>query len=113
MLPNLGNQKNQYYLFSNECDILRDNLRKDYKDLKYELNEEINNVQIKFNLEMNNQKVVNAKANKEMNELKNEILETKNLAVELKMRINSLKLRIDGNGMFNQDGQPVLDTHIN
>ena len=113
MLPNLGNQKNQYYLFSNECDILRDNLRKDYKDLKYELNEEINNVQIKFNLEMNNQKVVNAKANKEMKELKNEILETKNLAVELKMRINSLKLRIDGNGMFNQDGQPVLDTHIN
>ena len=40
------------------------------------------------------------------------MLETEDFVMELKDRINSLKLRIDGNGMFNEDGIPVLQTKI-
>jgi hypothetical protein len=47
-----------------------------------------------------------------MKELKKEMLESQNYVMELKDRINSLKLRIDGNGMFNEDGVPVLQTRI-
>ena len=76
------------------------------------MNSEIDNLQMKFNSELNKQKIQNNIINKEMKELKKEMLESQNYVMELKDRINSLKLRIDGNGMFNEDGVPVLQTRI-
>ena len=58
------------------------------------------------------EKITNHKNQKEINELKNELLNSKNLLTELKTRINSLKLRIDGTPMYNADGIPVLNTKI-
>ena len=94
-------------ILKNECDVLRINLRENYSKLKYEMITEIDNLQSKFDLELGKQKIKNIKINNQMKELKKEMLESQNFVMELKDRINSLKLRIDGNGMFNEDGIPV------
>ena len=99
-------------ILKDECYILRMNLREEYNKLKYEMNTEIDNLQNKFDLELGKQKIKNIKINNQMKELKKEMLESQNYVMELKDRINSLKLRIDGNGMFNEDGVPVLQTRI-
>ena len=105
-------RENKLYQLKNECDSLRIILKDDYKNLKYEMNTHIDNLQMKFNLELGKQKVSNNKINKEMKELKKEMLESQNLLTELKQRIDSLKLRIDGKGMYNEDALPVLQTNI-
>ena len=106
------NDLSKYNIIKNQCDIMRIQLKDDYNKLKYELNTEIDNLQMKFNLELGKQKVRNSKINSQMKELNKEMLESQNLVSELKERINSLKLRIDGNGMFNEDGLPFLNTKI-
>ena len=106
------NDLSKYNIIKEQCDIMRIQLKDDYNKLKYELNSEIDNLQMKFNLELGKQKVRNSKINSQMKELNKEMLESQNLVSELKERINSLKLRIDGNGMFNEDGLPFLNTKI-
>ena len=106
------NDLSKYNIIKEQCDIMRIQLKDDYNKLKYELNTEIDNLQMKFNLELGKQKVRNSKINSQMKELNKEMLESQNLVSELKERINSLKLRIDGNGMFNEDGLPFLNTKI-
>ena len=106
------NDLSKYNIIKNQCDIMRIQLKDDYNKLKYELNTEIDNLQMKFNLELGKQKVRNSKINSQMKELNKEMLESQNLVSELKDRINSLKLRIDGNGLFNEDGLPFLNTKI-
>ena len=106
------NDLSKYNIIKNQCDIMRIQLKDDYNKLKYELNSEIDNLQMKFNLELGKQKIRNSKINSQMKELNKEMLESQNLVSELKERINSLKLRIDGNGMFNEDGLPFLNTKI-
>jgi chromosome segregation ATPase len=105
-------RENKIYLLKNECEIMRNNLKEDYKNLKYEMNSQIDNLQMKFNSELGKQKLSNNKINKEMKELKKEMLDSQNLLTELKQRIDSLKLRIDGKEMYNEDGLPVLQTNI-
>ena len=106
------NDLSKYNAIKNQCDIMRIQLKDNYNKIKYELNTEIDNLQMKFNLELGKQKIRNSKINSQMKELNKEILESQNLVSELKERINSLKLRIDGNGMFNEDGLPFLNTKI-
>ena len=109
---NSPSETNQYNTLIIEVDVMRSRLRDDYKNLKYQMNTEIDNLQMKFNLELGKQKIRNSKINSQMKELNKEMLESQNLVSELKERINSLKLRIDGNGMFNEDGLPFLNTKI-
>ena len=59
-------------------------------------NEEIDDFQMKFCMEMNKQKKKNLEINLDMNDLKNELLKSKNLLVELMQRTKTLQLRIDG-----------------
>ena len=106
------NDLSKYNIIKEQCDIMRIQLKDDYNKLKYELNSEIDNLQMKFNLELGKQKIRNSKINSQMKELNKEMLESQNLVSELKERINSLKLRIDGNGMFNEDSLPFLNTKI-
>lgn len=112
MLPNIGFEKNRLMMFNTQCDNLRKDQNLIYNRLKTDLNEEVDNLEIKFNQNMNKQKIANIKLNKEVKEVKDGLLENRNLLVELKQRINSLKLRIDGQLMYNVDGIPVLDTKI-
>jgi len=106
------NDLSKYNIIKNQCDIMRIQLKDDYNKLKYELNTEIDNLQMKFNLELGKQKIRNTKINNQMKEFKKEMVESQNLVIELKDRINSLKLRIDGKKMYNEDNLPVLQTKI-
>ena len=84
--------------------------KNEYNSLRRDMLDEVDNLQIKLTQNLNKQKIENNKNIKEINELKNEFLDSKNLMTELKMRVHSLKLRIDGKAMYNADGIPVLDT---
>ena len=109
---NSPSETNQYNTLIIEVDVMRSRLRDDYKNLKYQMNTEIDNLQMKFNLELGKQKIRNTKINNQMKEFKKEMVESQNLVIELKDRINSLKLRIDGKKMYNEDNLPVLQTKI-
>ncbi len=109
---NSPSETNQYNTLITEVDVMRSRLRDDYKNLKYQMNTEIDNLQMKFNLELGKQKIRNTKINNQMKEFKKEMVESQNLVIELKDRINSLKLRIDGKKMYNEDNLPVLQTKI-
>ena len=112
MVPELDFEKNRLMMFNTQCINFRNDQKDEYNNLKGEMNEEVNNLQLKLMQKLNGQKIENNKANKEINQIKNDFLDTKNLITELKMRVNSLKLRIDGKEMYNKEGLPVLDTKI-
>ena len=46
------NDLSKYNIIKEQCDIMRIQLKDDYNKLKYELNSEIDNLQMKFNLEL-------------------------------------------------------------
>ena len=112
MLPEMDFEKNRLMIFHTQCINFRNDQKNDYKVLKNEMNEEVNNLQLKLMQNLNGQKIENNKNNKEISQIKKDFLDTKNLITELKMRVNSLKLRVDGKEMFNKDGLPILETHI-
>ena len=112
MVPEVDFEKNRLMMFNTQCTNLRNDQKNEYKVLKREMDEEVNNLQLKLMQNLNGQKIENNKNNKDIKLIKNELLDTKNLITELKMRVNSLKLRIDGKEMFNKEGLPILDTKI-
>ena len=109
---NSSNDINDIYILKNECDVMRRRLKDDYYQLKREMNNEIDNCQVKFELQYKKSNIQSKKTNQEMKNLKKEIIDCQNFVIELKDRINSLKLRIDGNKMYNEDNLPVLQTKI-
>ena len=112
MVPEMDFEKNRLMIFHTQCINFRNDQKNDYKVLKNEMNEEVNNLQLKLMQNLNGQKIENNKNNKEISHIKKDFLDTKNLITELKMRVNSLKLRVDGKEMFNKDGLPILETRI-
>jgi len=112
MVPEMDFEKNRLMIFHTQCINFRNDQKNDYKVLKNEMNEEVNNLQLKLMRNLNGQKIENNKINKEISQIKKDFLDTKNLITELKMRVNSLKLRVDGKEMFNKDGLPILETRI-
>ena len=112
MVPEMDFEKNRLMIFHTQCINFRNDQKNDYKVLKNEMNEEVNNLQLKLMQNLNGQKIENNKNNKEISQIKKDFLDTKNLITELKMRVNSLKLRVDGKEMFNKDGLPILETRI-
>ena len=112
MVPEVDFEKNRLMMFNTQCVNLRNDQKSEYKILKKEMDEEVNNLQLKLMQKLNGQKIENNKNNKDIKQIKNELLDAKNLITELKTRVNSLKLRIDGKEMFNKEGLPILDTKI-
>ncbi len=112
MVPEVDFEKNRLMIFNTQCINLRNDQKNEYKSLRRDMLDEVDNLQMKLTQNLNGQKITNHKNQKEIKELKNEFLDTKNLLTELKMRVNSLKLRIDGSPMYNADGIPVLNTKI-
>ena len=112
MVPEIEFEKNRLMIFNTQCVNLRNDQKNDYKTLRRDMLDEVDNLQMKLTQGLNNQKITNNINNKEIKELKNEFLDSKNLIAELKMRVNSLKLRIDGTAMYNADGIPVLNTKL-
>ena len=112
MVPEVDFEKNRLMIFNTQCINMRNDQKNDYKSLRRDMLDEVDNLQTKFTQNLNKQKITNLKNIKEISELKNEFLESKNLMTELKMRVNSLKLRIDGTAMYNSDGIPVLNSKL-
>ena len=112
MVPEVDFEKNRLMIFNTQCINMRNDQKNEYKSLRRDMLDEVDNLQMKLTQNLNNQKITNQKNKKEIKELKNEFLDSKNLMTELKMRVNSLKLRIDGTRMNNDDGIPVLNTKI-
>ena len=88
--------KNNLDSFKVQIQNMRREFDDEYKELKRDINEEIDDFQMKFCMEMNKQKKKNLEINLDMNDLKNELLKSKNLLVELMQRTKTLQLRIDG-----------------
>ena len=112
LVPELDFEKNRLMMFNTQCVNFRNDQKSEYNSLKGEMNDEVDNLQLKLMQSLNAQKIENNKNNKEINQIKSDFLDTKNLITELKMRVNSLKLRIDGKEMYNKEGLPVLETKI-
>ena len=112
MVPEVDFEKNRLMIFNTQYINFRNDQKKEYNSLRRDMLDEVDNLQMKLTQNLNGQKITNHKNQKEINELKNELLNSKNLLTELKTRINSLKLRIDGTPMYNADGIPVLNTKI-
>ena len=110
MVPELDFEKNRLMIFNTQCINLRNDQKNDYNNLRREMLDEVDNLQIKFTQNLNRQKIENNKNNMEIKQIKNDLLDTKNMVCELKDRVNALKLRIDGTKMYNSDGIPVLET---
>lgn len=112
MIPDVEVEKNRLVLFKEECKNLRTELKSDYRQLKQEMEEEVNALQLRFMQSLSKQKIENADTRAKLKDAGKDFVETKNLIAELKIRIDSLKLRIDGLPMFNEDGRPDLNTKI-
>ena len=112
MIPKLDCEKNRLMIFNTQCINSRIDLKNDKTNLRKEMLDEVDNLQIKLVQNINRQKIETNTNNMETNKIKNEFLNIKNLICELKSRINSLKLGIDGSPAFNADGFLVLNTKI-
>ncbi len=112
MIPEMDFEKNRLNIFNTQCTNLRYDLKNDYKSLKSDMIDEVDNLQNKLTQNLNLQKNANTKTIYEIKEISKELVDAKNLIVELKKRINSLQLRIDGRKAYNAEGIPVLNTKI-
>ena len=112
MIPEVDFEKNRLNIFNTQCINLRVDLKNDYKSLRREMLDEVDNLQNKLAQNLNLQKNANNKTIFEIKKINKELVDSKNLVVELKKRINSLQLRIDGKKAYNTNGTPVLYTKI-
>ena len=112
MIPEMDFEKNRLNIFNTQCVNLRYDLKNDYKSLRIDMLDEVDNLQNKLTQNLNIQKNANTKTIHEIKVISKELVDANNLIVELKKRINSLQLRIDGRKAYNSDGIPVLNTKI-
>ena len=112
MIPEMDFEKNRLNIFNTQCINLRYDLKNDYKSLRIDMLDEVDNLQNKLTQNLNIQKNANTKTIHDIKVISKELVDANNLIVELKKRINSLQLRIDGRKAYNSDGIPVLNTKI-
>ena len=109
MVPELDFEKNRLNMFNTQCINLRMDMKNDYKSLKDNMQNEVDNLQLKLMNDLNGQKNANQKSFIEMKQIGKELVDAKNIIVELKNRINSLNLRIDGKKRYNTSGVLIRD----
>ena len=104
LVPEMDFEKNRLCMYNTQCTNLRTDMKDEYKHLKDEMQNEVDNLQLKLMRELNGQKNANQKSFYEIKQIGKEFVDAKNLIVELKNRINSLNLRIDGRKTYNNSG---------
>ena len=109
LVPEMDFEKNRLNMYHTQCINLREDLKNDYKSLKDDMQNEVDNLQLKLMNGLNSQKNANKKHFIEMKQIGKELVDAKNLVVELKNRINSLNLRIEGKKRYNSSGILVSD----
>ena len=70
--------------------------KENWKKLKNDLNSEINNIEMEFNIELNKQKIQMTHIKYEIKKLKQLMWDNQSLLTQLKTRIKDLKYKIDG-----------------
>lgn len=70
--------------------------KENWRKLKNELNCEIDNVEMEFNIELNKQKIQTTLIKYEIKKLKQLMWDNQSLLTQLKTRIKNLKYKIDG-----------------
>ncbi len=109
LVPEMDFEKNRLCMYNTQCTNLRTDMKDEYKHLKDEMQNEVDNLQLKLMRELNGQKNANQKSFIEMKQIGKELVDAKNIIVELKNRINSLNLRIDGKKRYNTSGVLIRD----
>ena len=109
LVPEMDFEKNRLCMYNTQCTNLRTDMKDEYKHLKDEMQNEVDNLQLKLMRELNGQKNANQKSFYEIKQIGKEFVDAKNLIVELKNRINSLNLRIDGRKTYNTRGAIIHD----
>lgn len=109
LVPEMDFEKNRLCMYNTQCTNLRTDMKEEYKHLKDEMQNEVDNLQLKLMRELNGQKNANQKSFYEIKQIGKEFVDAKNLIVELKNRINSLNLRIDGRKTYNTSGDVIHD----
>ena len=109
LVPEIDFEKNRLNIYHTQCINLRTDLKNDYKSLKDNMQNEVDNLQLKLMNGLNTQKNENEKHHIEMKQIGKELVDAKNLVVELKNRINSLNLRIEGKKSYNVSGILIRD----
>ena len=109
LVPEMDFEKNRLCMYNTQCTNLRTDMKDEYKHLKDEMQNEVDNLQLKLMRELNGQKNANQKSFYEIKQIGKEFVDAKNLIVELKNRINSLNLRIDGRKTYNTSGDVIHD----
>ena len=104
LVPEMDFEKNRICMYNTQCINLRTDMKNEYKHLKDEMQNEVDNLQLKLMKDLNGQKNANKKSFYEIKQIGKELVDAKNLVVELKNRINSLNLRIDGRKTYNSSG---------
>ena len=104
LVPEMDFEKNRICMYNTQCINLRTDMKNEYKHLKDEMQNEVDNLQLKLMKDLNGQKNANKKSFYEIKQIGKELVDAKNLVVELKNRINSLNLRIDGRKTYNNSG---------
>ena len=107
LVPEMDFEKNRLCMYNTQCTNLRTDMKEEYKHLKDEMQNEVDNLQLKLMKELNGQKNANQKSFYEIKQIGKEFVDAKNLIVELKNRINSLNLRIDGRKTYNTSGDVI------
>ena len=109
LVPELDFEKNRLYIFNTQCINLRTDMKNEYRHLKDEMQNEVDNLQLKLMKDLNGQKNANKKSFYEIKQIGKELVDAKSLVIELKNRINSLNLRIDGKKTYNSSGILIRD----
>ena len=109
LVPEMDFEKNRLCMYNTQCTNLRTDMKDEYKHLKDEMQNEVDNLQLKLMKELNGQKNANQKSFYEIKQIGKEFVDEKNLIIELKNRINSLNLRIDGRKTYNTSGAVIRE----
>ena len=86
MIPEVDFEKNRLNIFNIQCINLRIDLKNDYKSLRRDMLDEVDNLQNKLTQNLNNQKNANKKTILEIKQINKELLDSKNIIVELKKK---------------------------
>ena len=87
---------NKLFKLNYKFNELNKEFKENWKKLKNDLNSEINNIEMEFNIELNKQKIQMTHIKYEIKKLKQLMWDNQSLLTQLKIRIKDLQYKING-----------------
>lgn len=88
--------KNTIKHLKTQTDNMKNIFNDSYKKLKNDLSDEVINLENQFDNKLSQQKIRSSEINKELTELKNDLLSMRNFLCELKDKAKDLQILVDG-----------------